>query len=134
MGINIDQLNESELIDLNRRIVERLRFLRQMRAHTSMLAFQLVTKFASSLTMNPRYSESLRATTKKLSTSWPKMAKDGPYHYDFCLESLTSLNLSKLNMITTNDLKTKEIVCRKESWRIRRKTSSPYAAKKVLSP
>ena len=32
MNIDIDRLNESELIDLNRRIVERLRFLSQMRA------------------------------------------------------------------------------------------------------
>ncbi|MDP1549743.1 MAG: hypothetical protein Q8L97_06235 [Nitrosomonas sp.] len=44
MKIDIDQLNESELIDLNRRIVERLRFLRQMRAHTSMLAFSIGDK------------------------------------------------------------------------------------------
>ncbi|MBY0484129.1 hypothetical protein [Nitrosomonas sp.] len=44
MRIDIDQLNESELIDLNRRIVERLRFLRQMRTHTSMLAFSIGDK------------------------------------------------------------------------------------------
>ena len=37
MKIYIDRLNESELIDLNRRIVERLRFLSQMRAHAGML-------------------------------------------------------------------------------------------------
>ncbi len=44
MKIDIDQLNESELIDLNRRIVERLRFLNQMRAHSSMLAFSIGDK------------------------------------------------------------------------------------------
>jgi len=33
MKINIDELTESELIGLNHRIVERLRFLNQMRAH-----------------------------------------------------------------------------------------------------
>ncbi|HME60346.1 MAG TPA: hypothetical protein VKH62_03765 [Candidatus Binatia bacterium] len=32
--INIDELSEAELIDLNHRIVERLRFLSQMRAHS----------------------------------------------------------------------------------------------------
>ena len=37
MTIDIDQLTEAELIDLNRRIVERLRFLHQMRAHATML-------------------------------------------------------------------------------------------------
>ncbi len=33
MTIDIDRLTEAELIDLNRRIVERLRLLQQMRAH-----------------------------------------------------------------------------------------------------
>ncbi|HYQ92639.1 MAG TPA: hypothetical protein VES89_11360 [Candidatus Competibacteraceae bacterium] len=41
MTIDIDQLTEAELIDLNRRIVERLRFLHQMRAHATMLTFAL---------------------------------------------------------------------------------------------
>ena len=33
MTTDIDRLTEAELIDLNHRIVERLRFLQQMRAH-----------------------------------------------------------------------------------------------------
>lgn len=37
--IDIDQLSEAELVDLNRRIVARLRFLGQMRAHVQMLEF-----------------------------------------------------------------------------------------------
>jgi hypothetical protein len=41
MKINIDELTEAELIDLNRRIVERLRFLNQMRAHGQMLEFKI---------------------------------------------------------------------------------------------
>ena len=41
MHINIDELTESELVDLNHRIVERLRFLNQMRAHTKMLEFKI---------------------------------------------------------------------------------------------
>jgi hypothetical protein len=41
MKINIDELNEAELIDLNHRIVERLRFLNQMRAHGLMLEFKI---------------------------------------------------------------------------------------------
>ena len=39
MKINIDELSESELIDLNSRIVERLRFLGQARTHSKMLEF-----------------------------------------------------------------------------------------------
>ena len=41
MKIDIDNLTESELVDLNNRIVERLRFLSQMRAHAEMLEFKI---------------------------------------------------------------------------------------------
>jgi hypothetical protein len=41
VAIDIDKLTEPELIDLNRRIVERLRFLQQMRAHKQMLEFKI---------------------------------------------------------------------------------------------
>ena len=39
--IDIDKLSEAELIDLNHRIVERLRFLNHMRAHSQMLDFKI---------------------------------------------------------------------------------------------
>jgi hypothetical protein len=54
MSIDINQLNESELIDLNRRIVERLRFMQQMRAHVQMLEFKVgdrVEFYSDGLTM-----------------------------------------------------------------------------------
>ena len=41
MGIDIDKLTEAELINLNNRIVERLRFLGQARAHSRMLRFRI---------------------------------------------------------------------------------------------
>jgi hypothetical protein len=41
MKIDIDKLSEEELIDLNNRIVARLRFLNQMRAHSQMLDFKI---------------------------------------------------------------------------------------------
>jgi len=41
MNIDIDKLSENELIDLNHRIVARLRFLNQMRAHSQMLDFRI---------------------------------------------------------------------------------------------
>jgi hypothetical protein len=41
MKIDIDELSEAELVDLNHRVVERLRFLSQMRAHSQMLDFQI---------------------------------------------------------------------------------------------
>ena len=41
MPIDIDALTESELIDLNHRIVARLQFLRQLEAHANMLEFRI---------------------------------------------------------------------------------------------
>lgn len=41
MRIDIDSLTEAELIDLNNRIVERLRFLNQARSHKRMLDFRI---------------------------------------------------------------------------------------------
>jgi hypothetical protein len=39
--IDIDGLTEAELVDLNNRVVERLRFLHQARAHSRMLEFSV---------------------------------------------------------------------------------------------
>ena len=41
MQIDIDALTEPELIDLNHRVVARLRFLGTMRAHAAMLDFSI---------------------------------------------------------------------------------------------
>lgn len=41
MKIDIDKLTEAELIDLNHRIVQRLRFLQEMRSHSRMLQFSI---------------------------------------------------------------------------------------------
>ena len=42
--IDIDKLNEAQLIDLNHRVVARLKFLQQMRAHAHMLDFSIGQK------------------------------------------------------------------------------------------
>ncbi len=41
MTIDIDKLSEAELIELNHRIVARLRFLHDVRAHSAMLEFNI---------------------------------------------------------------------------------------------
>ena len=41
MTIDIEHLTESELLDLNHRIVHRLRFMRESRAHSDMLRFKI---------------------------------------------------------------------------------------------
>lgn len=44
--INIDHLTEAELIDLNHRVVERLRLLHQLHAHKAMLEFRIGDRLA----------------------------------------------------------------------------------------
>lgn len=44
MKINIDNLTVEELIDLNNRIIERLKFLDQMHAHKEMMEFRMGEK------------------------------------------------------------------------------------------
>jgi hypothetical protein len=39
--IDIDSLSEEELIELNHKVVARLRFLSQMRSHSAMLDFRI---------------------------------------------------------------------------------------------
>jgi hypothetical protein len=39
--VNIDELSEEELVELNHKIVARLRFLRQMRSHAQMLDYRI---------------------------------------------------------------------------------------------
>ena len=41
MPIDIDRLSEAELIDLNRRIVERLRMVQTLRSHQQMMKFSV---------------------------------------------------------------------------------------------
>lgn len=39
MNLDLSEFTEAQLLDLNRRIVERIKFLRQARAHHTMLQF-----------------------------------------------------------------------------------------------
>jgi len=44
MKIEIDGLSEDELVELNHKVVARLRFLREMRSHATMLDFRIGEK------------------------------------------------------------------------------------------
>jgi hypothetical protein len=46
MRIDIDGLSEAELVDLNNRVVARLRLLAEMRAHETMLEFRIGDRVA----------------------------------------------------------------------------------------
>jgi len=56
VNIDIDKLTEAELIDLNHRIVARLKFLHEMRAHASMLEFRIGEKVCFKADGHPELS------------------------------------------------------------------------------
>ncbi len=68
MPIDIDALSEAELVDLNHRIVERLRFRAQMRAHAAMLDFRIGDRVAFDPPGRPRTEGVLTRYNKKTVT------------------------------------------------------------------
>lgn len=68
MKIDIDRLTEAELIDLNHRIVQRLRFLQQMRSHTRMLEFSIGDRVEFQPDGHPLVSGMLTRYNKKTVT------------------------------------------------------------------
>jgi hypothetical protein len=68
MKIDIDTLTEDELIDLNHRVVERLRFLEQMRAHGSMLKFSIGQRVSFDANGRPSVTGTLTKYNKKTVT------------------------------------------------------------------
>jgi hypothetical protein len=68
MMIDIDKLSEPELIDLNHRIVARLRFLREMRAHAEMLEFRIGDRVTFELPGRPHLEGMLTRYNKKTMT------------------------------------------------------------------
>ena len=70
MAIDIDKLTEPELVDLNNRIVARLKFLQQMRAHASMLEFGPSSFRVEPNTDNCRWHRADRAVNGGGSECW----------------------------------------------------------------
>ena len=68
MKIDIDKLSEDELIDLNHRVVERLRFLEQMRAHGAMLEFSIGQRVTFDANGRPPVTGTLTKYNKKTVT------------------------------------------------------------------
>ena len=63
--IDIDLLSEEELIDLNHRIISRLRFLRDMRSHAEMLNFRVGEKVRFQPAGHPEVIGTLTRYNKK---------------------------------------------------------------------
>jgi hypothetical protein len=68
MTIDIDRLTEAELIDLNNRIVARLRFLYEMRSHARMPEFRIGDRVAFLAEGRPLVSGMLTRYNKRTVT------------------------------------------------------------------
>jgi hypothetical protein len=66
--INIDSLSEEELVELNHKIVTRLRFLGEMRSHGAMLDFRIGEKVKFRPTGRPELIGTLTRYNKKTVT------------------------------------------------------------------
>ena len=84
MQIDIDKLNEEELIDLNNRIVARLRFLNQMRAHSQMLDFRIGDRITFQPEGRPPLFGIITRYNKKPLRSSPRAASTGTWRLDCC--------------------------------------------------
>jgi hypothetical protein len=74
MKINIDTLTEKDLIDLNHRIVERLKFIASMRAHAEMMEFSVGEKVCFS---PPGYGELVGILVKYNKKTVTVLTEDG---------------------------------------------------------
>jgi hypothetical protein len=66
--IDIDSLREEELIELNHKVVARLRFLSQMRSHSAMLDFRIGERVKFHPTGGPELTGILTRYNKKTVT------------------------------------------------------------------
>ena len=78
MKIDIDKLSEEELIDLNNRIVARLRFLNQMRAHSQMLDFRIGDR----VTFQPEGRQPLFGIITRYNRKSVTVITDGGQHWN----------------------------------------------------
>jgi hypothetical protein len=106
MKMDIDKLSEEELIDLNHRIVERLRFLSQMRAHSQMLDFKIGDRVTFQPQGHPPVVGMLTRYNKKTVT----IITDGGQHWNVAPGFLRKAAPIK----TTESSKAKVIQLRKE--------------------
>ena len=91
--INIDELNEAELIDLNHRVVERLRFLSQMRAHSQMLDF----KIGERVTFHPDEHPQMFGIVTRYNRKTVTVITDSGQHWNVAPSLLRRVDVPKQN-------------------------------------
>jgi hypothetical protein len=78
MKIDIDGLSEDELIQLNHKVVARLRFLREMRSHATMLDFRIGEK----VRFHPDGHPELTGTITKYNKRTVTVITEGGQHWN----------------------------------------------------
>jgi hypothetical protein len=106
MKVDIDKLSEEELIDLDDRIVERLRSLSEMRTHSKMLDFKIGDRVTFHPHRRPPVVGMLTRYNKKLFT----VITDSGQHWNVAPGLLRKLAPTE----ATETSKTKVIQLRKE--------------------
>lgn len=76
--IDIDPLNEAELISLNHRVVARLKFLKEVRAHAAMLEFHVGDR----VTFNPEGRGALMGVLIRYNRKTVTVITDGGEHWN----------------------------------------------------
>lgn len=98
---NIDSLSEEELIDLNHKIVARLRFLNQMRSHTAMLDFRLGER----VRFHPTGRGNLTGTITRYNKKTVTVITDSGEHWNVAPGLLTKLDSPSAGSSRANEIK-----------------------------
>ena len=86
--IDIDSLSEDELVDLNHKVVARLRFLSQMRSHSAMLDFRVGER----VKFHPDGSSELLGTLTRYNKKTVTVVTDAGQHWNVSPALLTRAN------------------------------------------
>jgi hypothetical protein len=93
MEIDLEKLSEKELIELNNKIVARIRFLREMRTHSSMMAFNIGER----VSFQPQGREQTFGTLTKYNRKTVTVITDDGEHWN-----VSPLLLSKVESKSEN--------------------------------
>jgi hypothetical protein len=88
LPIDIDSLSEDELIELNHKVVARLRFLSQMRSHSAMLDFRIGER----VKFHPEGSPELLGTLTRYNKKTVTVVTDAGQHWNVSPSLLTKAN------------------------------------------
>src|ERR1700739_1708498 len=97
--VDIDSLSEEELIDLNHRVVARLRFLNQMRSHSAMLDFRIGER----VKFHPDGSPELIGTLTRYNKKTVTVVTDSGQHWNVSPSLLTKVASASSGSATSTD-------------------------------